>query len=146
MGHLTFRLAVRGLALPLVLGLAACGPQKVSTPGAPANVNRGAVLFSQRCSGCHTLKAAGAHGSASNIRVRERNDGPNFTVRKETDQRVLYAIENGGFSGAIMPQNIVIGTDAQAVAAFVARYSGGVSARQPSPQGAPSGASGAGKP
>jgi mono/diheme cytochrome c family protein len=124
MARPAFRLALRGLVIPLVLGLAACGPEKVETPGAPANVNRGGVLFSQRCSGCHTLKAAGAHGSASNIRVRERNDGPNFTVRKENAQRVLYAIENGGFSGAIMPQNIVVGPDAQAVAEFVARYSG----------------------
>ncbi len=145
MGRPAFRLALRGLAIPLALGLVACGPQKVNTPGAPANVNRGAVLFSQRCSGCHTLKAAGAHGSASNIRVRERNDGPNFTVRKESSPRVLYAIENGGFSGAIMPQNIVVGPDAQAVADFVARYSG-VGSRQASPQGAPAGASGGGAP
>jgi hypothetical protein len=34
----------------------------------------------------------------------------------------LYAIRNGGFSGAIMPANI--GRQAKRVAAFVARYSG----------------------
>jgi hypothetical protein len=38
--------------------------------------------------------------------------------------QVLYAIRNGGFSGAIMPQNVVVGADAQAVAHFLARYSG----------------------
>jgi hypothetical protein len=38
--------------------------------------------------------------------------------------RVLYAIENGGFSGAIMPQNIVVGQDAMEVAKFVATYAG----------------------
>jgi hypothetical protein len=37
---------------------------------------------------------------------------------------VLYAIRNGGFSGAIMPQNIVTGPQAQQVAAFVAKYAG----------------------
>jgi hypothetical protein len=37
---------------------------------------------------------------------------------------VLYAIRNGGFSGAIMPENIVVGKDAQAVAEFLAKYSG----------------------
>ena len=37
---------------------------------------------------------------------------------------MLYAIRNGGFSGAIMPENIVLGDDAQAVAAFLAEYSG----------------------
>ena len=38
--------------------------------------------------------------------------------------RVLYAIQNGGFSGAIMPQNIVVGAQALAVAQFVATYAG----------------------
>ena len=37
---------------------------------------------------------------------------------------MLYAIRNGGFSGAIMPQNIVTGAQAQDVAAFVAKYAG----------------------
>ena len=37
---------------------------------------------------------------------------------------VIYAIRNGGFSGAIMPQNIVVGADADKVAAFVAKYAG----------------------
>jgi hypothetical protein len=37
---------------------------------------------------------------------------------------VLYAIRNGGFSGAIMPANIVVGEDADAVADFLAKYSG----------------------
>ena len=38
--------------------------------------------------------------------------------------RVLYAIENGGFSGAIMPQNVVVGQEAIDVAEFVAKYAG----------------------
>ncbi len=38
--------------------------------------------------------------------------------------RVLYAIENGGFSGAIMPQNVVVGQQALEVARFVATYAG----------------------
>ena len=37
---------------------------------------------------------------------------------------VLYAIRNGGYSGAIMPQNIVVGKDADNVAAFLSKYSG----------------------
>ena len=36
-------------------------------------------------------------------------NGPNFNFRKENIEQVLYAIRNGGFSGAIMPQNIVVG-------------------------------------
>ena len=38
--------------------------------------------------------------------------------------RVLYAIVNGGFSGAYMPQNVVVGEQAREVANFVARYAG----------------------
>ena len=37
---------------------------------------------------------------------------------------MLYAIENGGFSGAIMPQNVVVGQQAIDVAKFVATYAG----------------------
>jgi hypothetical protein len=37
---------------------------------------------------------------------------------------VLFAIRNGGFSGAIMPSNVVVGQDAQQVAAFVSKYAG----------------------
>jgi len=33
-------------------------------------------------------------------------------------------LHNGGFSGAIMPQNIVVGQEAQEVAQFLAKYSG----------------------
>ena len=50
--------------------------------------------------------------------------GPNFNIRKENVEQVLYAIRNGGFSGAIMPENVVLGDDAKAVAEFLAKYSG----------------------
>ncbi len=57
------------------------------------------------------------------MRSREYTNGPNFNVRCERPvTRVLYAIENGGFSGAIMPQNVVVGQDAIKVAEFVATY------------------------
>ena len=45
-------------------------------------------------------------------------------MRKESRDDVLFAIRNGGFSGAIMPANIVVGDDAEAVADFLAEYSG----------------------
>ena len=100
--------------------LGACGTEGIEVseddPG-----YRGAELFAQRCSGCHTLKAAGAQGSANRS---QRAQGPNFDERKETYEDVIFAIANGGFSGAIMPQNIVVGDDADAVARFLAEYSG----------------------
>src|SRR6266576_3958075 len=86
--------------------------------------HRGAVLFRDHCSGCHTLSVVGAQGSATSIKNRVRTAGPNFNIRKEHVEQVLYAIRNGGFSGAIMPENVVLGDDARAVAEFLAKYSG----------------------
>jgi mono/diheme cytochrome c family protein len=104
--------------------LAACGTEKLSVPKSDPT-HPGAVIFSQRCAGCHTLDAAATHGSAANVRTREAINGPNFNVRCERPvDRVLYAIENGGFSGAYMPQNIVVGQEARDVAQFVAKYAG----------------------
>lgn len=105
--------------------LVACGTQRVNVSKTNADVHNGALLFSQRCGGCHTLSYAGTHGSATNARNRLIVNGPNFNVRCERPiDRVLYAIANGGFSGAIMPQNIVTGQDAKDVAQFVATYAG----------------------
>jgi cytochrome c551 len=86
----------------------------------------GAELFYDRCSGCHTLDAAAAQGSKPERQVSggERTNGPNFNERKEKKDDVLFAIRNGGFSGAVMPANIVVGEDAEAVAAFLEEYSG----------------------
>ena len=101
----------------------ACGSQGIQV-SKTSPYYRGAVLFSDHCSGCHSLSVVGAEGSATSIDNRVRTNGPNFNNRKETVEQVLFAIRNGGFSGAIMPENIVLGNDAQAVASFLAQYSG----------------------
>ena len=125
-------------AVALAAGvLTACGTQDVSVASKDPD-RRGAVLFNENCAGCHTLEVAGSQGSASKVGDRERVDGPNFNVRKETVDQVLYAIRNGGFSGAIMPENIVVGDDADAIARFLAKYSGS-QARTPAAPDANSG-------
>jgi len=88
-------------------------------------------IFSERCAGCHTLTPAGTEGSANRS---QRQQGPDLDQRRETLQDVIYAIRNGGFSGAIMPQNIVVGQDADKVAAFVAKYAGQDVTEAPAPQ------------
>jgi mono/diheme cytochrome c family protein len=119
------RLHLAVLAVLATGFLTACGSEEIELPGNPnANVREGAQLFSDKCSGCHTISVAGAQGSAFNVRDRELTDGPNFNTRKEDVDSVLYAIRNGGFSGAIMPENIVVGNEAQKVAEFLAEYSG----------------------
>ncbi len=110
----------------------ACGTQRIKVPRSEGQLYRGAVLFSQRCSGCHTLSYAATHGSASNIRSAEITNGPNLDQRCERPvTRVLYAIQNGGFSGAIMPQNVVVGEDARDVAEFVSRFAGTQATKSP---------------
>jgi mono/diheme cytochrome c family protein len=114
-----------GLAITFALAaaavLGACGSEGITVAEDDEHY-RGAQLFAERCSGCHTMDAAGARGSANRAL---RNQGPNLDERQESVEDVLYAIRNGGFSGAIMPQNIVVGEDAQAVAEFVAANAGG---------------------
>jgi cytochrome c553 len=117
--------------------VAACGEEGVSLNtqrGESPAVTRGAELFAARCGGCHTLSAAGTQGSNYGVKYHERTDGPNLDQRKETTDQVLYAIRNGGFSGAIMPQNVVVGQDAQDVAEFVAAYAGTKTSAPKTPQ------------
>src|SRR5271167_4599865 len=115
--------ATTALLLAAATALGACGSQGIQVPKT-SPYYRGAVLFLDHCSGCHTLSVVGAEGSATSIKNRVRTNGPNFNFRKENVEQALYAIRNGGFSGAIMPENIVLGDDAQAVASFLAKYSG----------------------
>jgi mono/diheme cytochrome c family protein len=117
------KLAVTTVLLACATALSACGSQGVQLKKSNPDY-QGAVLFREHCSGCHTLSAAGTQGSATSITNRVKTAGPNFNIRKEKTEQVLYALRNGGFSGAIMPQNIVVGQQAQAVAEFLAKYSG----------------------
>ena len=112
------------VAAAAALGAAGCGEQGIQLAEDDPNYE-GAELFQQNCSGCHTIEAAGTQGSATDPNDREYVDGPNFEAREETVEQVLYAIRNGGFSSGPMPQDIVVGEEAQKVAEFVADNSGG---------------------
>jgi mono/diheme cytochrome c family protein len=105
------------------VGISACGERGIQLAKSNPDYN-GAVLFLDHCSGCHTLAVVGAEGSATSTRNRLKTNGPNFDQRKEQVSQVLYAIRNGGFSGAIMPENIVVGNQAQEIANFLSKYSG----------------------
>lgn len=68
-------------------------------------------LFASKCGECHTLAAAGATGS----------DAPNLDALKPDQATVLTAIQEGP---AEMPSNLLTGTQAQQLAAFVAQNAG----------------------
>jgi mono/diheme cytochrome c family protein len=122
---------VIALAVAAALGLAACGfgEEGVSVSKSDPNYE-GAELFATHCAGCHTLSAAGTQGTGNR---GVRTQGPNLNQRTETYEDALFAIQNGGFSGAIMPQNIVVGQEAEEVARFVAKYAGQEAETSPRP-------------
>jgi mono/diheme cytochrome c family protein len=128
---------VRGALLLIAVGVTAtvagCGTEGVQVSDDDPT-HAGAEIFAERCSGCHTLSAAGTQGSSNRS---ERVQGPDLDQRRETMDDVIYAIRNGGFSGAIMPQNIVVGDDALAVAEFVAKYAGQDVTEAPRPSSTP---------
>lgn len=125
------RPALALILVPAALALGACGTEGVSVPEEDSS-HQGAVLFAERCSGCHTIEAAGTQGSQNR---NLRNQGPDFDQRDVSYEDALFAIRNGGFSGAIMPQNIVVGDDAEAVAEFLAEWSGSDVEEPPQPGG-----------
>jgi mono/diheme cytochrome c family protein len=117
------RRLLAALAVAASAFAAACGEEGIELAKSDPDYE-GAKLFEQRCSGCHTLEAAGTQGSAIDPNSREYKDGPSFDTRREDREGVLYAIQNGGFSSGPMPQDIVVGEDAEKVADFVAKYAG----------------------
>lgn len=102
-----------------------CGSQGIEVSQSDPTYG-GAVLFAERCSGCHTIAAAGTQGSkpTREVNSKDRTDGPNFDQRHVDYAAALAAIRGGGFSGAVMPGNIVVGADAKLVAQFLDKYSG----------------------
>ena len=122
---------ITAMVAAATFSLTACGfgQEGVSVSKDDPNYE-GAVLFATRCSGCHTLSAAGTQGTGNRS---VRTQGPNLNQRTETYDDALFAIQNGGFSGAIMPQNIVVGAEAEAVARFVAKYAGTEAEEAPRP-------------
>jgi len=110
------------LAIAAACGLSACGfGESGITVSKDDPDYHGAELFAANCAGCHTLSPAGTEGTGNR---GTRVQGPNLDQRTETYESALFVIQNGGYSGAIMPQNIVVGDEAEEVARFVAKYAG----------------------
>jgi len=116
-------------AVLLALGalvVAGCGTDGLAT-GA-TDTGRGKQLFTEKCGGCHTLREAGTQGST----IQNPSSGPNLdeafassrmegfdetTIRETVRHQIDYATPP-------MPRNLVDGSDADAVAAYVALVAG----------------------
>ena len=110
---------VLGLAVPALI-IAASDESEGGTPPlqheeASSEAVEGKELFRQTCTACHTLAAANARGVT----------GPNLDeIGEMTEERVLTAIEVGGTGQKRMPEKLLEGENAEAVAKYVSTVAG----------------------
>jgi mono/diheme cytochrome c family protein len=115
----------------IVLPIIAFGKEDAPATGAvqiAAQDTDGKDLFANNCGACHTLAAAGTDGVVGpDLDDRLVTSGVNSSEQFEgIYTRVLAAVDCGR-SGR-MPQQILLGEEAQQVAAFVAAYAGRIGA------------------
>jgi cbb3-type cytochrome c oxidase subunit III len=109
-----------GLLLCLAALLAAgCGTGGIVKSG---DQTKGKQLFQAKCGGCHTLADAGTHGTTGpnldDAFTSDRLQGfKDITIAQVVRDQILIA-------GGRMPANIVKGTDAEDVSAYVASVAG----------------------
>jgi mono/diheme cytochrome c family protein len=142
----TRRGALAVLALATAALVAGCGAVGRSTAGDASN---GKALFSAHCASCHVLADAKAQGKIGpslddafeSVRMKDIGSFDESTIRDVVRGQIAYAEEP-------MPQNIVVGEDADDVAAYVAKCAGvracGVQASNPSPPSTGGGGGGGG--
>jgi mono/diheme cytochrome c family protein len=125
------RVAVVGAAAAAVVAVAAgCGTvgrvEEASSSG-------GKELFQQRCGSCHTLADAGTQGTIgpdldeafAYARKNENDQGfDESTIRDVIRGQIAYPVEDPPAGGAGMPADLVTGSDADAVATYVASVAG----------------------
>jgi len=115
--------AARGCAavLAVATGLlaAGCGTGGIAKGG---DQTRGEQLFKDKCGGCHTLAAAGTNGTIGpNLDDAFASDVAQGFKSNTVEQVVRQQI---ALAGGRMPKNLVTGSDADAVAAYVAANAG----------------------
>jgi cbb3-type cytochrome c oxidase subunit III len=119
------------------LALAGCGTGGLVEEN--ADTAQGKLLFKQRCGSCHTLREAGTQGSTGNPAGGPNLDqafaGPKREGFEESTMRdaVRDQIE---FPTPPMPEDLVEGADADAVAAYVATVAADPEAKVALPAGA----------
>lgn len=133
------RVEVLGAGLAAVALLAAgCGTGGVASAGGQRpDTQNGQTLFSQTCAACHSLQAAGAHGTIGpdldNSFAAARKQGyPSSSIENVVLDQIrlgsgpiaTYTTGKKFTSQTPMPANLVKGQDARDVAAYVASVAG----------------------
>ena len=108
-----------GVVIPVAViaarGAAVGGKGHLTAEKPDEQMVKGKAQFRANCASCHALAAVNAHGAT----------GPNLDrIGQVTRERVLNAIRIGGTGKGRMPAGILQGTDAEAVADYVAKVAG----------------------
>jgi hypothetical protein len=133
-GNTFFKIAIPllyvglGIAIPAVV--IAGHEEKEGNTGALANTETegklelGKELFHNTCATCHTLAAINAQGVTGPDLDDIGLDTSTAKARQQSVNRVLDAIKNGGTGQRRMPANLLQGSSAEAVAAYVTDVAG----------------------
>lgn len=108
-----------GVTVPAIIlasrGNAEGATSQLETVRSKGDIQKGKTLFRATCASCHTLAAVNARGVT----------GPDLDrIGTMTKARVLSAIKVGGTGQGRMPSGLLQGSNAEAVATFVAAVAG----------------------
>ena len=136
-----FLASALGALAVLVAGCGALG----YTSGKADKAN-GKKLFSAKCGSCHTLADAGTTGTIGpDLDYAFKQDlavgMTEGTIRQVVRGQIAYAITETSTGSPGMPKNLVTGSDANDVAAYVASVAGRTASAAPTPTPPPAPAS-----
>jgi cytochrome c2 len=125
------RRALAAALLLLGVAVVSSGCGQTGVAGASGDISQGKQLFVSKCGFCHKLADAGTQGTQG-----PDLDGAFYAARQQkfkvsTIRQVVY--DQIYHAAAPMPQKLVTGADAEAVAAYVASVAGTGSAREGAP-------------
>ncbi len=110
-------------ALAVAVAAAGCGGTGTAAPG-QADLANGKKLFQGTCGQCHAMAEADTHGTVGpNLDFAYAGDRLQGMETSSFESMVREQIESPDPRG-VMPANLVKGSDAQDVAAYVASVAG----------------------
>jgi len=129
------RRPLSGVALALAAAVLAAGCGTGGKAVAHADQANGATLFTGKCGSCHTLAAAGSKGTIGPNLDNAFGPARQQGFKQSTIQNVV--LDQIREPSPPMPKDIVTGSDAQDVAAYVAAVAGvsGASTKPPAQVG-----------